>query len=60
MKTTIEKGLSCTLDKYNLSVILEKLNNISNKLYNERIDRVEASYEVDEVIDEVYNVLKGL
>lgn len=48
------------MDEKSLRIIIDNLNSISSKLYNEEVDRVDASVEIDEVIDELYNWLRYL
>ena len=48
------------MDKVSLSIIIDKLNEISTRLYDEEIDRVDASFLIDEVIDDLLGWLKFL
>lgn len=48
------------MDEVSLSIIIDELNKISEYLYNEEIDRVDASFEIDKIIDELYGWLKCL
>lgn len=45
------------MDKVSLSIIIDKLNKISARLYDEEIDRVDASFLIDEVIDDLFGWL---
>lgn len=48
------------MDEVSLSIIIDELNKISEYLYDEEIDRVDASFEIDKIIDELYGWLKCL
>lgn len=41
------------MDKISLSIIIEKLTNIHDQLYDENIDPVDASFELGKVIDDL-------
>lgn len=48
------------MDKVSLSLIIDKLDALSLALYNERINKVQASFDLDEVIDELKSWLDYL
>ena len=48
------------MDKASLNIIIDKLNEISARLYDEEIDRADASFLIDEVIDDLFGWLKYL
>ena len=39
------------MDKVTLSLLIDKLTSISQRLYNEESNGVEISFEIDEIID---------
>lgn len=41
------------MDKISLQLIIDKLDKLSVALYDERIDKVDASFEIDEVIGDL-------
>lgn len=48
------------MDKVSLQIIIDNLNKISTQLYDERIDRVDASFEIDKIIDDLNDWIKYL
>jgi hypothetical protein len=48
------------MDKVSLSIIIDELDRISINLYEEKIDGVDASFEIDKVIDNLVGWLKYL
>lgn len=52
--------LNVKIDEISLRIIIDDLNAISCKLYNEEVDRVDASFEIDKIIDGLYSWLKYL
>ena len=41
------------MDKVSLAIIIEKLTNIHDQLYDKNIDSVDASFELGKVIDDL-------
>lgn len=41
------------MNQVQMNIIIAELNEISQKLYDEKIDRVDASYEIDKIIDQL-------
>lgn len=48
------------MDKVSLSIIIDRLKQISYNMYEENTDLVDASYELDKVIDELNGWLEIL
>lgn len=47
------------IDMVTYSIIMDKLEHLSTRLYDESIDTVNASYELDEIIEEIKNNIIG-
>lgn len=41
------------MNQVQMNIIIAELNEISQKLYDEAADRVEMSYEIDKIIDQL-------
>lgn len=41
------------MDKVSLLILIDKLKSISLRLYDEDIDGIDGSYELDEIIDDL-------
>lgn len=47
------------IDKITYSILMDKLDHLSTRLYDETIDTVEASYELDAIMEEIENNMIG-
>lgn len=48
------------MDKVSLSIIIDELDRIATNLYEEKIDGVDASFEIFKIIDDLVGWLKYL
>ena len=48
------------MDKVSMRILIDRLTELSNKLYDDEIETAEASLEIDKIIDELFSWEKYL